>query len=103
MPYLPEDPAFSTGGWLIFKCRYFCTLVSSVRPDLKWDNVEVFKYFLVYATSWSNTKLFEFENWSTPGTKSGVFRYIKNVPQKNKKFSEKIKKFSPIKNFPIFP
>ena len=45
MPYLPEDPAFSTGGWLIFKCRYFCTLVSSVRPDLKWDNV-VFWFML---------------------------------------------------------
>ena len=37
---------------------------------------KVFKYVLVYGTSWSNTKLFEFENWSTPGTNSGVFRYI---------------------------
>jgi WD40 repeat protein len=31
---LPADPAFSTaGGGLIFKCRYFCILVSNI-PDL---------------------------------------------------------------------
>ena len=26
---LPEDPAFSTGGRLVFNCRYLCMLVSN--------------------------------------------------------------------------
>ncbi len=56
---------------------YSSVLSTSVRPDLIWIKLKFFKYVLVYGTSWFNTKLFEFENWSTPGTKSGVFRYIK--------------------------
>ncbi len=39
--------------------------------------VEAFKFVLASAISWSNTKLFEFENGPTPGTKSEVFRYPK--------------------------
>jgi hypothetical protein len=51
---IPEDPAFSTGGWKIFKYKRGLN--------------KAFKAALVSTIFWSNTKLFVFENFPTLGT-----------------------------------
>jgi hypothetical protein len=73
--YLPEDPASSTGvGWFsnannfLFRCP-----IIKYKTRYNRGLNEDFKTVLVSTMSRSNTKLFAFENWSTPGnTKRGL-------------------------------
>ena len=59
----------------IFLSKNFPTF--SINFNETWFvKLKFLNMFWVYATSWSNTKLFEIENWSTPGTKSEVFRFF---------------------------
>jgi len=65
---IPEDPAFSTGG-MDFQFSHASTflfgslIIFKIILDINRGLNEVFKTVIVFTISWSNIKLFTFENW----------------------------------------
>ncbi len=76
LKHIPEDPAFSTGGAHFFYDIFRLDKASNNKVqiiDLIESNEDILS-FLLLVIEFSKLVKFAVEKWSTPGTKSGVFR-----------------------------